>query len=492
VVRRIFRDSAIYAGAGVFSSGVAFILFPLLAHRLRPVQFGIVDIVTLLTTVALLTVALEMSQGLGRMLAGVDDPGERRAYASTALSWSLCCYTVFAGIGLLLAGPLTSVLLGPHVDVWVLRTALGGIWVAGALNVLQTQLQWQLRAKAYATVSVVTAAVATGSTVIYVITLNGGAIGVIGGQMTGAAAGVLVALTFSRGIYGWAFDRAKAHAMLAFSVPLVPSSIGVFLNGYADRLAIQHERSLAEVGVYGVGFRVALAVSLLLLGVQGAVTPLVMARHAEPETPTELARAFRLFWAAGCVAFLVLAVLAEQFVRLLSAPEYFAAAKVVPFLVAAAFLAGLYMFAPGPIIAKRTRIYAVVNVAAGLINLGLAFLLVPSLGIIGAGVATALSSAVMFTATMRASQRLYPVPHNWRRLAGGATATAALVIVARSLIVTTRREAWNAGPLLERMSLCAVGALIVAAVLIDRDEVRAFTSGLEAMRRRRADAWRRP
>lgn len=483
MVRRLFRDSAIYAGAVVLSQGIAFLLFPFLAHTLRPRDYGVIDIIGLLTMLALLTVALEINQGLARMAAGNGGRAEWTAYASTALIWSAASYTVFAIVALAWARPLTHLLLGRHVDVWVTRVAICGIWVTGALYVVQDQLRWQLRPRAFALVASVVAGVTAGATAVYVFAMHGGALGVVGGQLTGGSAGLLTAFGLSRGIYRLRFDRDKARTMLAFSIPLVPSSIGVFLNSYADRLAIQHQQSLGGVGVYGVGFRVATVVSLLLLGVQGATTPLVMARHAEPETPRDLARVFRLFWATSCVAFLVLSVLAEPLVRLLSGPAYFGAARVVAFLVPAAFLAGLYIFAPGPMIAGRTRIYAGVNVAAGLLNLGLAFALVPSLGIRGAGVATLLSSLFVFAGTMRASQRLYPVPHDWLRLAAGAGAATLVVLASRTLLVGNRGDALAAVPVVERLGICGLGSLMVAGILVNAEELRSLIGSVAPRRR---------
>lgn len=243
------RDSAIYACAGVFSQAIAFILFPLLAHRLDPEQYGVIDIVGVLTTLMLLTVALEINQGLARMVADGGEAAHRSAYASTALIWSVASYGVLLLVGLALAGPITHALLGPRVNVEVTQVALCGVVVAGTLYVVQDQLRWSARPLAFALVSIVVAVASAIAVAVYVFALGGGALGVVAGQLTGSTAGLLAAFAMSRGVYRLRFDRDKARTMLAFSVPLVPSSIGVLLNGYGDRLALQHEESLAAVGV---------------------------------------------------------------------------------------------------------------------------------------------------------------------------------------------------------------------------------------------------
>ena len=478
MIRRLFRDSAIYAGSGIFTAAVAFILFPFLAHKLHPRAYGTIDIVGLLTTIAMLTVALEINEGLARASFSADAQSERSAYASTALIWSVASYTVFAVVCLVFAKPLTDVLLGKGVDVWITRVAIARVWVAGALYVVQDQLRWQLRPRAFAAVAVVTAVATTVATAVYVFPLNGGALGVVAAQVTGALVGLMTALALSPGVYRLRFDRAKAKTMLAYAIPLVPSSVGVFLNGYADRLAIQHERSLSLVGVYAVGFRIATVMSLLLVGMQGATIPHVVAQRDQPGTRRELATAFRLFWALGCVAFVVLSVMAEPLVRVLSAPSYYGAAEVVPLLVAAVFLAGLYAFAPGPAITGRTRLFAAINVAAGFMNLGLAFALVPGLGIRGAGIATAASSLFLFVGVMALSQRLYAIPHDWPRLALGAGTATLFVVVTRSLLVSARADALDPIVLLARLGICAIAALVLGALLVNADELRTLGSSL--------------
>lgn len=484
MVKRFFKDSAIYTSAGVLSNGIAFLLFPFFAHVLKTREYGVIDIMGLLTTLAFLTVALEINQGLARYVAGLKKGRERSDYASTALLYSLASYTAFAVLVLALAEPLTNALLGPQVDTWVMRVGVIGMWAAGLLYVVQDQLRWQLRPKAFALVSVSNAAVTTSASAVFVLGFNAGALGALGGQLMGAVFALTLALSLSSGTYRMHFDRAKCLRMLRYSIPLVPSSVGVFLNAYADRLAIQHEGSLSQVGIYGVGFRVSIVITLLLMGVQGATTPLVLARHSDPATPRELAHVFRIFCAVGCLVFLALSVLAVPLVNLLAAPAYASASTVVPYLVLAALLSGLYVFAPGPTIAERTRIYAFVNVTAGLLNLGLAFALVPVLGIRGAGIATLASSALFFVSIMAFSQRLYPVPHEWRRLAAALTAATAIAVAARTLLDSGSASGLDPGTLLIRLLVCALGALLVGALLLNRRDLQASWEAVASFRRR--------
>ena len=459
-----------YAVAALLSQGIGLLLFPFLAHHFSPGQYGVIDILTLVAIIANLTVALEVNQGLGRHFVDASET-ERVDYASTALLFTVGAYTVFAVIALALATPLTHVLLERGVDPWITRVAIAWIWVGGIVYLAQDQLRWRARPRAYALVAVTTATVTAAATVVLVFGLGVGVIGVLISQLLAALVAALVVFGLSRHAYALRFDRRKLDAMLVFSLPLVPASIGVFLNGFADRIVLQHSRSLADVGVYGVAFRIATVVTLLLAGFQGATTPLILARHREPTTPAEIARIFRLFCAAALSVFLVVSLFADTEVRALASASYARADVLVPYLFMSALLFGVYIFAPGLTIANRTRLFALISVSAGLSNLVLALLLVPPFGILGAGVATAASSAWFFVLLMAYSQRHYPVAHDWPRLACALAVAIGLLVLGRAVIPTGNAHAFALLPLLEKAVLSCVGGVAIITLLVRRTEL---------------------
>ena len=470
MIRRFLADSAVYGVAALLSQGIGLLLFPFLAHHFSPQQYGVIDILTLVAIIANLTVALEVNQGLGRQFVDASER-ERVEYASTALLFTIGAYTVFAIVALTLAVPLTHVLLAPSVDPWITRVAIVWIWIAGIVYLAQDQLRWRMRPRAYAVVAVTTATVTAGATAVLVFGFGVGVIGALIGQLAGALAAALVVFGLSRDAYALRFDRRKLGAMLAFSLPLVPSSIGVFLNGFADRLVLQHTRSLADVGIYGVAFRIATIVTLLLAGVQGATTPLILARHEEPTTRGELARIFRLFSAIALIAFLVVSLFADTGVRVLASGAYARADVLVPYLFMSALLFGVYIFAPGLTIIKRTGTFALISVSAGLLNLGLALALVPPLGIRGAGLATVASSAWFFVLTMLFSQRHYAVGHDWIRLGAALAVAIGVLVLGRAVIPIGGVHALAAWPLLEKAILSGFGGVAIAALLVHRGEL---------------------
>ena len=89
------------------------------------------------------------------------------------------------------------------------------------------------------------------------------------------------------------------------------------------------------------------------------------------------------------------------------------------------------------------------------VNIGLNLILLPSMGIVGAGISLVASYAVVLVLMYVFTQRLFKVPYEWARL-GQATGLAALLVLAGELLLPTsgfgglagRTALWLAYPLL--------------------------------------------
>jgi O-antigen/teichoic acid export membrane protein len=428
MIRSFARDALVYGAATVLARATSLLVVPIYTRFLSTADYGVIDLLTIAGTLILLTVAVEVSQAVARFLPEGDDE-DRIAIASTALAFSVGAYAIFGIVGLIAATDIRTWLIGDAADDLTVRLAVVGTCLNGIFQLTAGVLRFQLRASRFAIASLSSSVITIGVGVVLLVSQRMGVDAIFVGQIVGGAIGAVLCLAFSRRLYRPIFDLDRLGSMLRFSAPLVPSSIGVFVLLFVDRFAIGQLMTVGDVGVFGIGYRLASAVSLLSVGAQMAVTPLVYARHADPATPLALEQIFRHFVAAALLVGLVLSLFAEEILRLITTPAYYGGAIVVPLLVPALFLANLYVFMPGLEIAKRTAAFAVINLSGALLNLLLNFLFIPSMGILGAALATLISATAVFTAYAIGSHRAYPVPHRWSRLLA-AVASVTVVYVA--------------------------------------------------------------
>ncbi|HWF62333.1 MAG TPA: flippase [Nitrospira sp.] len=410
------RDSAVYALPTLASRGVGVILFPLYTRVLSAAEYGSLDLLMVFATFINLTIALEVSQAVARFYPMEQNAERKIAYASTAFWFTVSCYTLFLAVVLSFSTDLSSLVMGRADLESVFQVGMVYIWLNGIFYLIQNQLRSELRSKSYATVSLLATCVTAAGAVALAYGLSWGLAGILYASAGGAFVGCGAGLWCLRTSYRFHFRAGHLLEMIRFSAPLVLSGIAVFVSLYIDRLMINHFLSLDDVGVYGIGFRVASVANVVMLPIQIALTPLIYAHYQEEQTPKQLALLFRWFLVLALLMFLSLSLFADEIIRLFATPAYYSAATVVVYLVPALLLSNMYIFAPGIALAGKTRLVLYINLLGAVLHAVLNWLLVPALGIRGASLAMLLGYACVFVAYMGMSQRLYVVPHKWRRL----------------------------------------------------------------------------
>ncbi|GAK60666.1 polysaccharide biosynthesis protein [Candidatus Vecturithrix granuli] len=431
------RDSVVYAIPSMISRGLSIFLVPLYTRVLTPDDYGALDLLTAFASLVNLTVALEVSQGVARYYAGEQNTDRKVVYASSAFWFTVFCYTVFLVVSLFFSSELAILVMGRdglevYFQIGVISIGLNGIFY-----LIQNQFRWELRSRHYAVVSIIVSFVTAGLAVTLAYILKWGLKGLLYGMVGGALVGCIYGLWHLRNSFRFRFQWKRLKEMLLFSAPLVPSGVAVFISHYIDRLMIKHYLSLHEVGLYGIGFRLASVVGLIMVGFQGALTPLVYAHYRDPQTPRQLAQIFRLFLVFALMVFVILSLFAEEILVLMTTRAYYSAAQIVMFLIPAILLSNMYIFAPGIGIAKKTHLILWINLFGAGLNTLFNLLLIPIYGISGAAAATLMGYSCVFVVYMRCSQKFYFVPHEWKRIVIAVILLSGLAYLVPQLSLST-------------------------------------------------------
>jgi O-antigen/teichoic acid export membrane protein len=103
----------------------------------------------------------------------------------------------------------------------------------------------------------------------------------------------------------------------------------------------------------------------------------------------------------------------------LIAPQYWQGLNVIAPVLLGYFFYGLYInFMVGPVITKRTRVLIWITLLGAATSITTNLLLVPHMGIVGAGWAVALSYMVMAASLFTFTQKVYPLPYQYAKLVG--------------------------------------------------------------------------
>jgi O-antigen/teichoic acid export membrane protein len=223
-------------------------------------------------------------------------------------------------------------------------------------------------------------------------------------------------------------DRATLFGMAWFALPFVPGGLGFFLLHSGDRFFLMKYADATALGLYALGYKLALSVS------QFSRSPLYMVWNTQmhqaafqEDAPAIFGRAFSRILAAYLGVGLALCLLADEAALLLGGLPYAGAAPIIPIVVLAYYcLTAADLMDSGFYVSRRTIWKTPITLASTAVMLTLYALLIPGHGARGAALATLGGFLFHAFLTWYVTQRVFPVRYEW----GRTGAALALAIVA--------------------------------------------------------------
>lgn len=413
MIKSFVKDALIYTLPTVLSRGIAIFLLPIYTRIASPEELGALDLFFVFGSIISLTVALEISQGVARFIPELSDVKQRLAYSSTGLYFTFFMYALFFITATTFYVELNHFITGKSEYALSFQLALVYITINGFFYYFQNQLRFEGNSVGYSIVSVFFAATNLATVFVFGIVYDLGLIAILYSIIVSVLLASLLGLFLLRHSFGLVFKIGMLKQLLMFSIPLLPASMLVFISLYVDRYMINMFLDLESVGHYGVAVRLASAASLVMIGFQMAVTPLIYKHHNEPDTPQSLSVIFKYFVFFAVLFFLVYSLVAKELLFLLTTPEFYFVANVIPLLVLALLFSNMYVFMPGIGIRKKTHLIFLISIVAAVVNVVLNYLLIPIFHINGAALATTIGYFIAFLFYIYFSQKFYYVPHKW-------------------------------------------------------------------------------
>ena len=433
-LRRLATTGAAYTAASILSKVIAVALLPLYTRYLTPADYGAAEVLFAAVVAASIVIRFGVIEAVLRFYykAGED---QRRVVATSfaALFWF---GTAAALVALPFAEPISEALLDrPAPDL--ARIAIGGLWVATLHEYLLTLFRLEERARAFFLVTIANVLAAIALTVVLVVGEDEGARGLLLGSYLSGAAFVLGLIVVHRRRLSLRLERPLLRRMLRFGLPTMPAELSLYALNFVDRIIIVRMVGLAEAGLYSLAVKFSQAVNVLARGFQLAWPPLAYSIRDDDEA--RRAYAAVVTWFLAVTAFVVAGMwlFSRWIARALAAPEFFESYEAVGLISTAVTLYALYMVLL-VILGRtgRTEFNFPATGAALAVNVVLNLVLVPSLGIVGAGLALVVSYLVVVALMYGFTQRLFPVPYEWGRLARVVLVTAVLVALGELLLPT--------------------------------------------------------
>jgi O-antigen/teichoic acid export membrane protein len=214
--------------------------------------------------------------------------------------------------------------------------------------------------------------------------------------------------------------------MFRFSVPIALSMIAAFVMNFGDQFILRRYRSLDEVGLYALAYRMGMVVSVAYASFHAYWSAQVFQILQRKDAEMVFARLTTYVVAAISFVSLMLVLGAEPGLHILVARDFRAAAPLIPIITIANAVRSIGEFLSCRFLADGRPGYKTWCDWAGMVvSLGLYFLWIPRLGMWGGAYATLGTFIFMLAISAAATYRVRPF-----RVEGGRLLKVAAVVAA--------------------------------------------------------------
>jgi O-antigen/teichoic acid export membrane protein len=450
-LKRLVNSLAAYQVANVVSMFIAVLLLPVYTRYVNPAGYGVVELLANGVILISILVRFGMIESFLRFYYSDADQERRDALARRAVGFLLVTTTAVSIVLAVFAAPLSKLVLG-YRDPSIFRVAVLGLWAFTNLEMAYALLRVDERLRAYATATLINVGLTIAASVVLVVALGEGARGLLLGNY-GASTVVLL------GVWWTMRDRlaprhhagVETHGVLfRFGLPTVPAEASVYALSIVDRYYIFHHGADGPrlAGLYSIAVKLAGAVAFIVRAFQYAWPPLAYSVRDDAEAARLYGLVTTYYLLVSGLVVAGLALLGRWVLRLLAAPSFFDAYKALPWVALGWALYGLWVVFL--VIAGRAKVTTRNFPAAivGLIvNVVLIVVLVPPLGIAGAGVALCGAYVVMIAFMHLLTRRAFAASFEWLRLVqltivlGGLSVAGDLLLPTQGLVGLVSRLA---------------------------------------------------
>ncbi|MEZ5046920.1 MAG: oligosaccharide flippase family protein [Chitinophagaceae bacterium] len=224
------------------------------------------------------------------------------------------------------------------------------------------------------------------------------------------------------------FDKELWKKMMLYALPLIIVGFGGMINETIDRAMLPKllpgslEFKNSQNGIYGANYKLAILIVLFIQAFRMGAEPYFLKSSAEKDAPKTYARIMNLFIVVCTFCFLGVTLFLDiwkYFMRVDIKPEYAAGLVVVPILLMAKLLVGIYYnLSIWYKITNKTLIGAWITLGGTAITLTINFLFIPTYSYIACAWASLFCNLFMVIASFILGQKNYPIPYQVKKIIG--------------------------------------------------------------------------
>ena len=386
----LIKNTLLFTLGNLGSKLIVFFLIPLYTNTLSTAQYGTIDLVSTVSTVAVPILTLNICESVMRFALDRNTDKEQ---------------TTQIGTYILLLGCLLGLTIIPICSIFNQISHYKVLTYFYTVSLAASQLYLcDLRGKElllqYSIGNILHTLLIAIFNIVFLLFLNWGIEGYLLAFILSDIIVAAYALIVGEGYKSFRLKRINKTLlfnMAKYSVVLIPNSFMWWIMNSSDRIMVSSMVSIAANGIYAVSYKLPTLVSTLTSIFNQAWSYSAIKEEGAQDEEEYNNRIFKILIGIVLLIGIGLMTFVKPFLKVYVSPDFYSAWKYTPFLIIGCVYLTLGTFmATSYTVHKDSFGYLFSGMFGAVFNIVLNFALIPSIGVYGAAIATCISYFFVF------------------------------------------------------------------------------------------------
>ncbi len=400
LLSRVGKGSSIYTITAFLQRGIGFLLLPLYTRYLTPDDYGILAVVSAVSTFLSILCMLSLNGSMTRYYFEYrDKPSLLKEFWGTVLTFILMISTSFGILLLVLGEYILKPVIG-DIPYWpFMALGVSAVIFQPFFSIYLSLLQTTEQSFAYGVYSIAQFLISVLLIISLVVFAGWRAEGPLAGSLIVAILFFFVSFWGMRNQIKFGIKWKYLKEALRYSLPLVPHDLSAQVSSVVNRMFLNSFINTASAGLYNIGFTFGSIMSFVTMSVNRAYVPVFMDVMAKKNmSEMENLRNIGLFLVViYCLIGTAISFFSREVLVLFTTRAFHESYVIIPYITFTFVLNGIYFIYVNILffVKKATKFVAIGTFSGAIVNVLMGWWIIPKLGITGAAVTALFAQLVV-------------------------------------------------------------------------------------------------
>ena len=414
---KIIKNTSFYTIGNILPQAVGFFLLPIYTHYLTPSDYGIISSLQVLTSILNIFFTLAIDRSVFRMYFDYKTETGKKDYLGTITIALVSVSSAMLILIFLFRGVVGEIY--KSIEFYPYYTfAILSVFFAIFQIIPKIYFQVNEQANKFVLISLAQFLLNVGFCIWFVVQKKEGPSGMLKGELFANVILTPLVIYITYKTINFKFKSKIFLESLKFSIPLIPGLLSAFVLNLSDRIFIERYFTLADVGIYSLGYKIAGLTGVVSSSFLLAYGP-VFYKHANSEDQVAAKEKIYnynyIYIMIVIIISFMITLFSKEAIIILLDPKYRNSYKIIP-IIALSYLIMEITSVFNMMIYQNKKSVALMTIIlfSACFSIVINFILIPVYGAYGAAFATLISFIIVLILTWRYAQKCYYVPINWK------------------------------------------------------------------------------